>query len=197
MGITSFSDRSPTLDREETSGGEGVPTVRAALIAGVVAAIVAAASSTAATIVITSKQIKDGSIQAVDLSAGAKRALKGARGAPGARGAQGSQGPAGIQGPQGIQGPPGAPGIQRLRLVTSGSVTITPGTQGQAEAACPAGETAVSGGYGLDSTDAAVFNSFGNGSGWVAEAENPTGTGVPTAHLTAYAYCAPSMTFVP
>jgi Collagen triple helix repeat (20 copies) len=173
--------------------------MKTALIAGVVAAIVAAASSTAATIVITSKQIKDGSIQAVDLSAGAKRALKGTRGAagaPGARGAQGSQGPAGIQGPQGIQGPPGAPGIQRLRLVTA-TVTIAVGGQDQAEAACPAGETAVSGGYGLSTTDAAVLRSFNVGSGWVAEAENPTGTGVQPATLSSFAYCAPGVTFVP
>jgi hypothetical protein len=173
--------------------------VRTALIAGIVAAVVAAASSTAATIVITSKQIKDGSIQAVDLSAGAKKALKGTRGARGARGAagapgpQGPQGPAGIQGPQGIQG---APGVQRLRLITA-AVSLAPGTQDQAEAACPAGETAVSGGYGLSTTDAAVLRSFGIGAGWVAEAENPTGTGVQPATLTAYAYCAPNVTFVP
>ena len=170
--------------------------MKTALIAGIVAAVVAAASSTAATIVVTSKQIKDGSIQAVDLSAAAKRALKGARGAPGARGAQGSQGPAGIQGPQGIQGAPGAPGIQRLRLVTA-SVTVAVGGQNQAEAACPAGETAVSGGYGLSTTDAAVLRSFNVGSGWVAEAENPTGTGVQPATLSSFAYCAPGVTFVP
>jgi Collagen triple helix repeat (20 copies) len=170
--------------------------VRTALIAGIVAAVVAAASSTAATIVVTSKQIKDGSIQAVDLSAAAKRALKGARGAPGARGALGPQGPVGIQGPQGIQGPPGAPGIQRIRLVTA-ALSIPPGGQDQAEAACPAGETAVSGGYGLSTTDAAVLRSFGIGVGWVAEAENPAGTGVQPATLTAYAYCAPGVTFVP
>jgi hypothetical protein len=170
--------------------------VKAALIAGIVAAVVAAASSTAATIVVTSKQIKDGSIQAVDLSAKAKKALKGARGAPGPAGARGAQGPAGVQGPQGIQGPPGAPGIQRLRLVTA-AVTVPVGGQEQAEAACPAGETAVSGGYGLSTTDAAVLRSFNVGRGWVAEAENPTGTGVQPATVTAYAYCAPGVTFVP
>ena len=50
-----------------------------ALIAAVVAAIVAAASGTAATIVVTSKNIKNGTIQTVDISAKAKRALKGNR----------------------------------------------------------------------------------------------------------------------
>jgi hypothetical protein len=51
-----------------------------ALIAAVVAAVVAAASGTAATIVVTSKNIKNGTIQTVDISAKAKRALKGNRG---------------------------------------------------------------------------------------------------------------------
>jgi hypothetical protein len=54
-----------------------------ALIAAVVAAVVAAASGTAATIVVMSN-IKNGTIQMVDLSAKAKRALKGNRG-PAAR----------------------------------------------------------------------------------------------------------------
>lgn len=54
---------------------------------------------------------------------------------------------------------------------------------------------AVSGGYGLDSADAAVLRSFGNGRSWIAEAENPPL--VATAHLTVYAYCAPGVTFVP
>jgi hypothetical protein len=86
-----------------------------ALIAAVVAAVVAAASATAATIVVTSANIKNGTIQAVDISAKAKRSLKGTRGprgAPGLRGLQGSVGAAGSQGPAGQQGPQGAPGAQ-------------------------------------------------------------------------------------
>ena len=80
-----------------------------ALIAAVVAAIVAAASGTAATIVVTSKNIKNGTIQTVDISAKAKRALKGNRGPRGLRGAQGAQG---VPGSQGAPGTPGAPGAQ-------------------------------------------------------------------------------------
>lgn len=84
-----------------------------ALIAAVVAAVVAAASGTAATIVVTSKQIKNGTIQSVDISAKAKRALKGNRGPRGFRGlggfqgVQGAPGVAGAAGPQGPAGPPG------------------------------------------------------------------------------------------
>jgi len=42
--------------------------MKSALIAAIVAAVVAAASSTAATIVVTSKHIKNGTIQTVDIS---------------------------------------------------------------------------------------------------------------------------------
>jgi hypothetical protein len=72
-----------------------------AMIAAVVAAVVAAASGTAATIVVTSKNIKNGTIQTVDLNAKAKRALRGNRGPRGAAGRPGQQGP---------QGTAGAPG---------------------------------------------------------------------------------------
>ena len=84
-----------------------------ALIAAIVAAVVAAASSTAATIVVTSKNIKNGTIQTVDISANAKRALKGnrgPRGLAGAPGQQGAQGLAGAQGPAGANGANGAAG---------------------------------------------------------------------------------------
>jgi hypothetical protein len=93
--------------------------MRSAAIAAIVAALVAAASTTAATIVVTSKNIKNGTIQTVDLSAKAKRALKGNRGlqgpagapgAPGSQGAKGDQGPKGEQGLKGDQGDPGPPG---------------------------------------------------------------------------------------
>jgi Collagen triple helix repeat (20 copies) len=84
--------------------GKGLKT---AFIAAVVAAIVAAASGTAATLVVTSKNIKNGTIQTVDISAKAKRAMKGKRGPMGPRGAQGLPG---AQGPPGTPGTPGTPG---------------------------------------------------------------------------------------
>jgi hypothetical protein len=81
-----------------------------AMIAAVVAAVVAAASGTAATIVVTSKHIKNGTIQTVDISAKAKRALKGNRGPRGLGGPQGPQGPTGVAGPTGPAGPAGPEG---------------------------------------------------------------------------------------
>ena len=78
-----------------------------AVIAAVVAAVVAAASGTAATIVVTSKNIKNGTIQTVDISAKAQRALRGNRGATGRAGPAGAAGPAGLAG---AVGPHGAKG---------------------------------------------------------------------------------------
>ena len=163
--------------------------MKTALIAAVVSAVVAAASGTAATLVVTSKSIKDGTIQTVDISAKAKKALKGTRGAAGARGLAGPQG---AQGPQGIQGPPG---IQGIKLVVSPVVTIAAGTQGDVAATCPAGQTAVSGGFGLVGPDAGVIQSLGNGGAWVVKAENATPA--DPAQLTAYAYCSPGVAFQP
>jgi Collagen triple helix repeat (20 copies) len=79
-------------------------------IAAVVAAVVAAASGTAATIVVTSKNIKNGTIQRVDISAKAQRALRGNRGPAGPVGPAGGAGAAGPAGPVGAVGPQGAKG---------------------------------------------------------------------------------------
>jgi hypothetical protein len=166
--------------------------MKTALIAAVVSAVVAAASGTAATLVVTSKNIKDGTIQTVDLSAKAKKALKGKRGARGARGAAGPQGAQGPQGPQGIQGPAG---VQRIKLIVSAPVNVPPtGASVEASATCPPGETAVSGGFGLDGSDAGVHHSFGNGSSWLVRAEN---AGPAPATVSAFAYCSPGVAFQP
>jgi hypothetical protein len=66
-----------------------------------------AASGTAATLVVTSKNIKNGTIQTVDLSAKAKLALRGNRGP---RGAAGSVGATGAQGATGSSGRDGSSG---------------------------------------------------------------------------------------
>jgi Collagen triple helix repeat (20 copies) len=71
--------------------------------------VIASTAATAATVVVTSKNIKDGTIQTVDISAKAKHALKGNRGP---RGLQGPSGPAGLQGPSGPAGPAGPTGLK-------------------------------------------------------------------------------------
>lgn len=101
--------------------------MKTALTAAVVSAIVAAASGTAATIVVTSKNIKNGTIQTVDISAKAKRALKGNRGARGLRGptgAQGAQGTPGATGQPGQTGPSGARGPSAAFYRTVASVPL-------------------------------------------------------------------------
>ena len=75
----------------------------------------ATTGSAVAASLITSKQIKDGSIEVKDLSKKAKKALKGKaavgqRGANGAQGPQGAQGAPGAQGAQGEAGPKGDKG---------------------------------------------------------------------------------------
>ena len=77
-------------------------------IAAIVAALISAAAATATTkLVITSAQIKNGTIKLADISAGAKRALKGNRGLRGPQGLQGLQGLQGQQGSQGLKGDKG------------------------------------------------------------------------------------------
>jgi hypothetical protein len=100
--------------------------VKSAIIAAIVSAVIAGTTATAATIVVTSKNIKNGTIQTVDISAKAKRALRGNRGP---RGLPGTQGARGAQGPQGAQGSPGAPGAPGPQgppgIVNVGRLTLT------------------------------------------------------------------------
>jgi hypothetical protein len=123
--------------------------MKSAVIAAIIAAVVAAASATAATIVVTSKNIKNGTIQTIDLSAKAKLALKGNRGL---RGPQGLAGAPGTQGPKGDAGPKGEPGAQGL-VGEKGDkgdpgpegATGPPGPQGATGPAGPQGPPGLSG----------------------------------------------------
>jgi hypothetical protein len=93
----------------------------------------AASTALIGTNTVASPQVVNGSLQAKDLSAKARRALKadrGARGVVGARGArgptgvQGAQGPRGLQGAQGIQGPQGPSGPARAYAVVAADGTV-------------------------------------------------------------------------
>jgi hypothetical protein len=167
--------------------------VKNAVIAAVVAAAVAAASGAAATIVVTSKNIKNGTIQTVDISGKAKRALKGQRGPRGAEGARGSTGipgPAGPPGPPGPEGPPGPQGIQAIRSI-SNQITVLPNEQQTVEATCPTGFVAISGGWVFGGI---ILDDVGLGHGWRATGFNDLAE--PTT-LYVKAYCSGNVGFLP
>src|SRR4030095_13469075 len=139
--------------------------MKAALIAAVVAAVIASTTATAATIVVTSKNIKNGTIQLVDISPKAKRALRGQ------------------QGPQGPQG------IQAITEVRSPISAIPPGLSGSATASCPAGQQPISGGFQGDISGMTITASRADPAlrAWVVSARNSNPT--VTGPLFAYAYC--------
>jgi collagen triple helix repeat protein len=82
------------------------------MVIAIMALVLAMGGSAVAASVITSKQIKDGTIQTKDLSKKALKALKGKIGATGATGAPGPAGPQGPQGAQGVQGLKGDTGAR-------------------------------------------------------------------------------------
>jgi hypothetical protein len=160
--------------------------MKSAIIAAIVAAIVAAASGTAATIVVTSKNIKNGTIQTVDISAKAKRALKGTRGPRGLQGPSGPAGPAGVAGapgPQGIQGPPGPTGISGYQVVEQETASNAVAYK-ELTVPCPSGKTIIGGGAGIgwspphDPAESPhLLSSFIFEGGWYGEAQDSSGTG--------------------
>jgi collagen triple helix repeat protein len=76
---------------------------------------------------VASPQVVNGSLKTKDLSAAARRALKGNRGLRGLTGAQGAKGATGAQGVQGVQGTPGAPGSALAYAEVNGAGTLVPG----------------------------------------------------------------------
>jgi Collagen triple helix repeat (20 copies) len=80
------------------------------MVVALIALVVATTGSAVAASLITSAQIKNGTIQTKDISKKALKALKGKQGATGAAGAAGAAGPAGAQGPRGAQGEKGIQG---------------------------------------------------------------------------------------
>jgi hypothetical protein len=127
------------------------------LVAGLVLVLSAGAGATAA-LVITGKQIKDGSVTGKDiknrslalrdLKRSTKVKLRGARGATGATGPAGPVGPAGatglqgLIGAQGLPGLPGLPGLSGFEVVTR-TVNLPAGGTGSVAGACDAGKKAI------------------------------------------------------
>jgi Collagen triple helix repeat (20 copies) len=145
--------------------------MKTTLTAAIVAALVAAISATAGTaLIITSKNIKNGTIQAVDMSAAAKQALKGNRGSAGPAGPAGATGTAGPPGAQGIQGVQGSPGLSGVEYEDS------------ATAWCPEGKYVIGGG-GSASVGEPYRSEPTNSVSWTVSADAPS-------NVTAIAICA-------
>jgi hypothetical protein len=149
--------------------------MKSAIIAGVVAMLISSASATAA-FVVTSKNIKNGTIQTIDLSAKARKALKGKAGPAGARG------PAG---PQGQQGPPGFVGATRIVSATFPVPVNNPGSP--QTVSCPAGTGVISGGV-ISESQGDTWVDAPSGNGWSGAANNVAGA--TPGELTVYALCA-------
>lgn len=146
--------------------------MKSAIIAGVVAMLVSSASATAA-FVVTSKNIKNGTIQTIDLSAKARKALKG------------NVGPAGARGPAGPQGPPGFVGATRI---VSATFPVPSNTAGSPQTvSCPAGTGVISGGV-ISEAQGDTWVDAPSGNGWSGAANNVAG--VEPGVLTVYALCA-------
>jgi len=146
--------------------------MKSAIIAGVVAMLVSSASATAA-FVVTSKNIKNGTIQTVDLSAKARKALRG------------KAGPAGVRGPAGSQGPAGF--VAATRLV-SATFPVGPNDTGTIHTvSCPAGTGVISGGV-VSEAQGDTWVDAPSGNGWSGAANNYGGTDPGT--VTVYAVCA-------
>jgi hypothetical protein len=146
--------------------------MKSAIIAGVVAMLVSSASATAA-FVVTSKNIKNGTIQTVDLSAKAKKALKGKAGRAGARGPAGPQGPAGFVG---------------ATRVVSATFPVPSNTAGSPQTvSCPAGMGVISGGV-ISDTQGDTWVDAPSGNGWSGAANNVAG--INPGEITVYALCA-------
>lgn len=99
----------------------------------------------------------------------------GAAGPRGEAGPAGPQGPAGSTGATGPQGPAGADGVAGLQTA-SASASVGSRAVGTAEALCPSGKAALSGGFAFDNSDSTfapfVFRRNDAGNGWLLTAYN-------------------------
>ena len=134
----------------------------------------------AAAKVITSKDIRNGTIKTVDLSSNAKRALKGNTG---------RQGPQGPQGAQGPQGPAGPNAVSKLTRVEN-TATVAAGDVGSTSVNCPGGQSVVSGSFTAIAADGEVFyaDDFGSRVSWSVGLDNFDS--LVEGDVTAIAWCA-------
>ena len=116
-------------------------------VALVLVGLILSGSAFAAGALVTSAQIKNGTIQLVDLS---PTAIKSLRGQDGRDGVDGQSGPAGPPGPAGAVGPPGVAGgfnPAKVTITTGGQASIPTNGIGTSTAVCPSGAVILGGGF--------------------------------------------------
>ena len=156
---------------------------RRVLILLAIVAVLSMASGAAATrVLITSRDIKNGTIRPIDLSPAAKRTMRGKQGIQGIRGKRGPIGPRGLQGNQGI------PGFTDV-LPNDNLGAISPDSSGTVSAVCSSGYKAVGGGFEATDPNLSVYSSkpSASGFGWDVSARN---SGSSAVALWAYVLCA-------
>jgi Collagen triple helix repeat (20 copies) len=183
-------------------------TAPATVIACIALAIALSGTSYAAFVLpansVSSKQLKNRSIQRIDIGKKTIASLRGQRGPQGPAGPQGTQGIPGAQGSQGLpgvngdkgdpgaQGVPGAPGATNVVFRVSGK-TLPANAVTSVSVSCQAGER-VTGGGASNSGVAGVFvhssspaRTSETTDGWSVRYQNTTGSNV---NGFAYAICA-------
>ena len=156
------------------------PNVASMIVLAVVALALAIGGTATAAKLITSKNIKNGTIKAVDISTSAKQSL---------RGQKGNTGP---QGPQGAQGPAGPSAVARITVVDSPQAAFGPtDVVMSAIAFCPAGQLAVSGGgVSISDEELAATQATDSRDGWFVIGVDETDDG--GEYVQARALCAPA-----
>lgn len=180
------------------------------MVVAFIALVVASGGTAVAATLITSKQIKDGTIQLVDISKAAKTALKGNAGPAGLAGPQGPQGIAGTQGPAGTPGPAGPVNVHYQDGVVFGTASLNEYLFVSAE--CPAGQVVIGGGVATGAGLAPsvpdgsmqVQESFpfasapgGNNNSWGGYVHDTNGDAVNNAFAVATAICTRATTVTP
>ena len=155
---------------------------RVVILLAIVAVLSMASGAAATRALITSKDIENGTIRPIDLSAAAKRTMRGKRGS---RGARGTRGPTGPRGFQGNQGPSGFTDV----LFNDNVGPVSPDSSATVSAACISGYKAVGGGFESADPNVSVYASkpSASGFGWDVSARN---SGASAASLWAYVLCA-------
>lgn len=112
---------------------------------------------------VLSKDIADYTIKSEDLTNGLQNKINqpGPQGEPGADGAKGPKGDTGNSGPMGPQGVQGPTGLTQVRADEPYNQSIAANSVGVAFASCPAGKSAISGGYRLNGFAAEAFQGGG------------------------------------